>query len=87
VRVIVDTREKSRFESSHVEGAIHVPPEEFMGGDVPEALRDVPKDAEIILYCLSGARSNICMMMLRQHGFTNLVNGVSELRTRAIISA
>lgn len=84
MRVIVDTREKSQFEASHVEGAIHIPPEEFMSGEVPGQLRDVPKDAEIILYCLSGARSHVCMMMLERHGFTNLVNGVSELRTKSL---
>lgn len=75
---IVDTREPFEYQQSHVEGAVNIPPMEFMSGVVPAALKDVPKDAPIILYCRSGQRSNTCSMILRQHGFTNLINGRNE---------
>jgi rhodanese-related sulfurtransferase len=83
--IIVDTREPFEYAASHVEGAINVPPMEFMKGKVPEALVDVPKDEEVILYCRSGQRSNTCSMILRQHGFTNLVNGTNEMRVKALL--
>lgn len=78
--IIIDTREPFEYAASHVEGAINIPPAEFMHGGVPNALKDTPKDEKIILYCRSGQRSNTCSMILRQAGFTNLVNGVNEHR-------
>lgn len=74
-RVIVDVREPSEFARGHVEGAINIPPADMMEG--AHKLDDLPKDTEIILYCVSGARSNVCMRILGEHGFTNLVNGIN----------
>lgn len=85
--IIVDTREPFEYASSHVEGAINIPPMEFMRGDVPAKLKDVPKDEEIILYCRSGQRSNTCSMILRQAGYIHLVNGTNEMRVRAMLKA
>lgn len=83
--IIIDTREPSEYETSHAEGAINIPPAAFMLGEVPEQLRNTPKDAPIILYCRSGQRSNTCMMVLKQHGFTNLKNGVNEHRVLQLL--
>lgn len=83
--IIVDTREPFEFNQSHVEGAINIPPAEFLKDGVPVALKNVPKDEEIILYCRSGQRSNTCSMMLRNQGFTNIVNGTNEHRVAQII--
>lgn len=83
--LIIDTREPFEYAASHVEGAVNIPPAEFMSGEVPAALAGVAKDEEIILYCRSGQRSNTCSMMLRQHGFTNLVNGTNEMRVNALL--
>lgn len=82
--VIIDTREPFEYAASHVDGAINIPPAEFMRG-LPGKLKDVPMDEQIILYCRSGQRSNTCSMMLRQHGFTNLVNGTNEMRVNALL--
>lgn len=82
--LIIDTREPSEFAQSHVPGAINIPPMEFMRG-LPAKLKDVPKDEQVILYCRSGQRSNTCSMILRQHGFTNLVNGINEGRVSALL--
>ena len=86
-QLIIDTREPSEFQQSHVDGAINIPPTEFMLGQIPKALRDVSKDSKIILYCRTGQRSNTCSMILRQFGFTNLVNGTSEQRVNAMLKA
>lgn len=82
--IIVDTREPFEYAASHVNGAINIPPAKFMGG-VPEKLKDVPKDEQIIVYCRSGQRSNTCSMILRSAGYTNLVNGINEHRVRAML--
>ena len=34
----------------------------------------VPKDAEIITHCKSGARSQKAAVLLKQHGYTNVKN-------------
>jgi rhodanese-related sulfurtransferase len=80
-RLIVDVREPSEFAGGHVEGAINIPPSVMMAG-LPSELADVPKDTEIILYCLSGSRSNASMHFLRQYGFTNLVNGINKNKSK-----
>ena len=84
--IVVDTREPFEYARSHVDGAINIPTAEFMTGDVPEKLKDTPKDEEIILYCISGQRSNTCSMILRQYGFTNLKNGINEAQTRHLLA-
>lgn len=83
--VIVDTREPFEYAASHVEGAINISPMEFIRG-LPDKLKDVPKDEQIILYCRSGQRSNTCSMILRQFGYTNLVNGTNEQRVRKLLN-
>lgn len=84
--IIVDTREAFEYEQSHVEGAINIPPQKFMQPDLPEELHSTNKDVEIILYCRSGMRSNTIGHILRQHGFTNIVNGVNEHHVAKLLS-
>lgn len=86
-RIIIDTREDFEFASSHVNGAINIPPAKFMSGKLPKKLADVDKDTEIIVYCRSGARSNTVGHILTQHGFTNIKNGVNEHHVRKYIAA
>ena len=83
--LVIDTREPSEYAQSHVEGAINISVMEFASGVLPEVLKDVKKDQPILLYCRSGQRSNTCMMILKQHGFTNLTNGINEGRVRQVI--
>jgi len=83
-RIIIDVREPGEFARSHVEGAINIPPMEIMSGS--PALRAVPKDAEVILYCISGARSNAAMHILKAQGFTNIKNGINKDHVTAMLS-
>lgn len=80
-RIIVDVREPEEYERLHVEGAINMPPSEIMAG-APQ-LVDTPKDSEIILYCVSGSRSNVATNILHTQGFTNLINGVNAQQVSA----
>ncbi len=81
-RIIIDVREPSEYQNGHVEGAMNIPPAVLMAG-LPTELANTPKDTEIILYCLSGARSNASIHLLRQLGFTNLTNGINKQQVEA----
>jgi rhodanese-related sulfurtransferase len=79
--IFIDVREPYEYERDHVDGAINLPPSDIMTG--AKALEQIPKDTELVLYCLSGARSNASMHYLRDLGFTNLVNGINKHQIRA----
>ncbi len=81
MRIFIDVREPAEFASGHVKGAINLPPSQLMAGATK--LADVPKDTELVLYCLSGSRSNASINMLRQMGYTNLVNGINKNHVEA----
>ncbi len=83
--LIIDTREPFEYAASHVPGAINISVMEFASGELPAALENIAKDQPIILYCRSGQRSNTCSMILRQHGFTNLTNGINESQVRRLL--
>lgn len=83
--ILIDTREPFEYDQSHADGAVNISSMEFMSGSVPQALRVVPKETKLVLYCRTGQRSNTCSMILRQFGFTNLVNGISEGRVNQMV--
>jgi phage shock protein E len=74
-RIIIDVREPYEYEQGHVERAINIPPAELLAG--AKKLEDVSKDTQLVLYCKTGSRSNVSMQILRQLGYTNLVNGIN----------
>ena len=80
-RLFIDVREPHEFVTGHVEGAINIPPSELMAGAA--ALTDVPKDTELVVYCLSGSRSNASINILRSMGYTNLINGINKNHVQA----
>lgn len=79
--LIIDVREPFEFSTGHVKGAVNIPPAELMAG--AKKLEDVAKDTEIVLYCISGSRSNASMHYLRQMGYTNLSNGINKSQVNA----
>lgn len=80
-RLIIDVREPVEFATGHAEGALNIPPTELMAG--AQRLKDVSKDTQLVLYCRTGSRSNVAMQILRQLGFTNLVNGINQQHVEA----
>lgn len=68
--VILDVREPDEFAAGHVEGAVNYSVQLLLRGILP----DIPKDEEVVTYCRSGNRSGMAQSILRQHGFTNVVN-------------
>ena len=81
-RIIIDVREPMEFMMGHVDGALNIPPSKMLAG-LPNELTDIPKDTEIILYCMSGARSGASMRILSSYGFTNLINGINKDHVKA----
>ncbi len=80
-RIIIDVREPLEYRMGHVKGAINIPPSQMMAG--AKQLDGVPKDTELVLYCVSGSRSNASMPYLKQQGFTKLVNGINKAHVKA----
>jgi len=79
--MIIDVREPEEFFIDHVEGAVNIPPSELMAGS--DKLDGVDKDTELILYCVSGSRSNVSANILSSQGFTNIVNGINKQQVKA----
>lgn len=79
--LIIDVREPNEYAQGHVSGAINIPPAEIMAG--ARQLKDVAKDTPMVLYCVSGSRSNVSKMMLEQQGYTNITNGVNRAQVQA----
>lgn len=74
-QLIIDVREPFEYESGHVEGAINIPPADLMAN--PTELNRINRDTKIIVYCRTGSRSNASIQILKQMGFTNLINGIN----------
>lgn len=68
--VFLDTREKKEFNVSHIKGAQCVGYDDFSINSV----KSIPKDAEIIVYCSIGARSQNVGEKLEKAGYTNVKN-------------
>jgi phage shock protein E len=67
---IIDVRTKGEFEDEFYPGAVNIPL-----NVLPAKLDELgPKDKPIVLYCASGARSAAAMRLLKQAGYTDVVN-------------
>ncbi len=70
---IVDVRSTAEFKDGAYPGAVNIPLPLL-----PLKMKELePKDAPIVLYCASGARSGQGMRFLKQNGFTDVVNAGS----------
>ena len=68
--VIVDVREQTEFEESHIPGAVHVP-RGHLESRIEGAAGD--KDQRVVLYCASGNRSALAAKTLQEElGYRNV---------------
>jgi len=67
--IIVDVRTLSEYNEGHIDGAILIP-NETIKDTPPEQLTDL--DAEILIYCRSGNRSQQAAEKLIKLGYTNV---------------
>lgn len=75
--MVVDVREPGEHEIVAVPGDILIPQARILSGD---ALAELPRDRDIVLYCHSGVRSARCLQVLREAGFDrarHLVGGIT----------
>ncbi len=68
--VLLDTRSRAEFDVSRIAGARFVGYDEFE----PEAVRDIPRDAAIVLYCSVGHRSEEIGRRLKDLGYRDVHN-------------
>lgn len=80
-RLYIDVREPFEYAMGHVNGAINIPVSSLMKGS--QKLADIPKDAELIVYCRTGHRSAVAISILKKLGYTDLVNGKSKSEVEA----
>ena len=80
-RYFIDVREPFEYNNGHIAGAINLPPADLLKG-APQ-LKDIPKDSELILYCISGSRSRTASVILAQLGYTNVINGINQDHVKA----
>ncbi len=66
--ILIDVRETYEYEEFNI-GAKLIPL-----GDLPEAMEEMDKDAEIVLHCRSGARSGRGQAFMLGSGFTDVTN-------------
>jgi len=62
--MILDVRAPGEFEVGHVEGAVNVPVDALRG-----RMEELPRDREIVSYCIVGSRSYFATRILRLNGF------------------
>ncbi len=67
--LLLDVRTSAEYRQGHIMTAISAP----VAGIIADGL-DVPKDTLIIVYCASGARSNMAAKALGEQGFTRVVD-------------
>lgn len=70
VPYILDTREKNEYDVSSIEGARFVGYNKF---DIDQ-VSDIPKDANILLYCSVGYRSEKIAEKMKEAGWENVSN-------------
>jgi len=68
--VFIDSREEREYEVSHIENA------KWVGYDQLDlsAVKELPKDTPLIVYCSVGYRSEKVAEKLKSNGFTNVKN-------------
>ena len=79
---VIDVRTAEEFAEGHVKGARNL---DIQNGDFEAALKDLDKDAKYSVYCRSGNRSAAAVDIMRNEGFTNVVDlGALEDAAKAL---
>ena len=71
--LIVDVRTPQEYQASNIEGSINIEWQNI--SDVSNLVKT--KKDKIILYCRSGNRSGKALKILKENGYTNVVNAGS----------
>ena len=73
---LVDCREPYEWEAGRIEGAVHIPLNSIMAGQMGDLVPDRP----VAVICRTGNRSELATMMLQARGFEayNVQGGMEE---------
>ena len=72
---VLDVREQDEWDAGHIEGSIHLPLAELMGGGG----QDLDPDRPVVAVCTVGQRSQVAALLLqaRGHEAYNLEEGLA----------
>lgn len=68
--VLLDAREAIEYQVSHLKGSLHVGYDDF---DL-KSVASIPKEAEVVVYCSVGKRSEDIAVKLKESGYKNVRN-------------
>ena len=68
--VLIDVRTPAEFSKGHLENALNL---DWKGTEFDKQLEAVDKNKTVLIYCLSGGRSSQAAAVLREKGFTNVL--------------
>jgi phage shock protein E len=71
-RVLLDVRTPAEVAQGHLAGAVLI---DLQGPDFRAAVAELPRDEAYFVYCRTGNRSGQAIEIMRELGFTDLVNG------------
>lgn len=67
--LLLDVREQDEHETAHIDGATLIPL-----GELPQRLKEVPRDKPVVVHCHHGGRSARAVGFLLQNGFSDVSN-------------
>ena len=67
--VVLDVREKGRWDEGHIEGAHHI-----YAGHVESRLNEIPADHPIVVACNTGNHASLVASILRREGYGEVCN-------------
>ena len=70
--ILLDVRTQEEYDQGHLPGAVCLPVETLMDGDLSVLLPD--KQAPLVLYCRTGARSADAAQVLSELGYTDITD-------------
>jgi phage shock protein E len=71
-RVVIDVRTPAEVAEGHLTGAVLL---DIQDPGFRDAIAELPRDEAYFVYCRSGNRSGQAIELMRELGFTDLVNG------------
>lgn len=69
---VIDVRTPAEYESGNIDGALNI---DVQAADFADRVSELPKDDTYVVYCRSGNRSAAAIKVMKELGFTNLIDG------------
>ena len=69
---VIDVRTPSEYAAGNIEGALNI---DVQAADFADRVGELPKDDTYVVYCRSGNRSAAAIDIMKDLGFTSLIDG------------